>query len=108
MLNGPADGLPPLHRTMRVADWAKAFADAYGHLSEQLARHHHPQVDPYGATNPAEFFAVVSEQFFEAPGSLRGAYPAVYEQLRVYYKQDPGARFRHSKLAGEAIKHPIH
>jgi Mlc titration factor MtfA (ptsG expression regulator) len=108
MLNGPADGLPPLHRTMRVADWASAFADAYGHLSEQLARHHRTQVDPYGATNPAEFFAVVSEQFFEAPGSLRDAYPAVYEQLRVYYKQDPGARFGHSELTGAAIKHPIH
>jgi Mlc titration factor MtfA (ptsG expression regulator) len=92
MLNGPADGLPVLHRTMRIADWTQAFAEAYAHLRKQLAHHHSTQIDPYGATNPAEFLAVVSEEFFETPGKLQVAYPAVYEQLKLFYKQDPATR----------------
>jgi len=101
MLNGPADGLPPLHRTMRVADWTQAFTAAYAHLTEQLAHHHSTHIDPYGATNPGEFFAVVSEEFFEAPRKLQAAYPAVYEQLKLFYKQDPASRVWHLELAAK-------
>ena len=96
MLNGPADGLPPLHRTMRVANWTLAFTDGYTHLCHQLTHHHSTQIDPYGATSPAEFFAVVSEEFLEAPQRLQDAYPAVYEQLTLFYRQDPVSRNRRS------------
>jgi hypothetical protein len=48
-------------------------------------------IDPYAAEHPAEFFAVVSEVFFEAPDLLHGEYPAVYAQLARYYRQDPAA-----------------
>jgi hypothetical protein len=92
ILNGPADGLPALHRNMRVVDWTQAFADAYGHLKDQVAHHHRTQIDPYGGTNPGEFFAVVTEEFFEAPRKLQDAYPSVYAQLKLFYKQDPASR----------------
>ena len=49
-------------------------------------------IDPYGAESAGEFFAVVSEAFFETPEVLAPAYPAVYEQLRLFYRQDPQAR----------------
>ena len=49
-------------------------------------------IDPYAAESPGEFFAVVSEAFFETPELLEPEYPALYEQLRAFYRQDPGAR----------------
>jgi Mlc titration factor MtfA (ptsG expression regulator) len=45
----------------------------------------------YGATNPAEFFAVVSEVFFEQPGEMAALHPALYEELRTFYRIDPQA-----------------
>ena len=46
-------------------------------------------IDRYGAKNPAEFFAVVTEFFFERPQALAARYPELYEQLKLFYKQDP-------------------
>jgi Mlc titration factor MtfA (ptsG expression regulator) len=46
-------------------------------------------IDEYGATNPAEFFAVVTEAFFERPLALRKKHPALFEQLKRFYCQDP-------------------
>jgi Mlc titration factor MtfA (ptsG expression regulator) len=46
-------------------------------------------LDPYGATNPAEFFAVATEAFFEKPQQLRDGHRALYDQLKQYYVQDP-------------------
>lgn len=48
-------------------------------------------IDEYGATNPAEFFAVLTEHFFERPRELRDRHPALYEALRDFYRQDPAA-----------------
>jgi hypothetical protein len=49
-------------------------------------------IDPYAAESPAEFFAVVSEAFFEIPHALLREYPEVYRQLAEFYRQDPAAR----------------
>ena len=49
-------------------------------------------IDPYGSESPAEFFAVISEAFFETPDLVKEDYPAAYEQLKLFYKQDPLAR----------------
>ena len=49
-------------------------------------------IDPYAAESPAEFFAVMSEAFFEIPQVVQSEYPAVYAQLGLFYKQDPAAR----------------
>ncbi|GLH39960.1 M90 family metallopeptidase [Pseudomonas moraviensis] len=96
MLNGDANGLPPLHADMRVSDWAAVMQAAYDDLNRQLD--HDPDaetaIDPYAAENPAEFFAVTSEYFFSAPDLLHEAYPQVYLQLQLFYRQDPLGRLR--------------
>ncbi|MBV6286684.1 zinc-dependent peptidase [Pseudomonas aegrilactucae] len=96
MLNGDANGLPPLHDSMRVADWAHAMQQAFDDLNRQLDRNPDADtaIDPYAAENPAEFFAVTSEYFFSAPDLLVQAYPAVYAQLSAFYRQDPLARLQ--------------
>ena len=98
MLNGAANGLPPLHRDMRVQHWAQAMQHAFDDLNRQLDanEHAHTAIDPYAAENPAEFFAVASEYFFSAPDVLAQAYPAVYAQLQAFYRQDPLRRLRAS------------
>ncbi|MCG4454615.1 zinc-dependent peptidase [Pseudomonas sp. MMS21-TM103] len=96
MLNGAANGLPPLHASMRIGDWASAMQSAYDALNRQLDAHPHskPAIDAYAAENPAEFFAVTSEYFFSAPDLLAAAFPAVYAQLALFYRQDPLARLQ--------------
>jgi Mlc titration factor MtfA (ptsG expression regulator) len=49
-------------------------------------------LDPYAAEDPAEFFAVVSEAFFEMPLLVKQRFPRVYEQLVLFYRQDPARR----------------
>jgi len=93
MLNGEANGYPPLHRGMAVDAWTAAFSQAYDHFSALVDAGDPGWVlDAYAAENPAEFFAVTSEVFFERPHGLRGHYPAVYEQLAAFYRQSPAER----------------
>jgi Mlc titration factor MtfA (ptsG expression regulator) len=92
MRNGPADGFPPLHREMRVRDWTRAFTEAYEDFQEQVDAGAETAIDPYAAEHPAEFFAVLSEAFFEIPHVLRDCYPDVYAQLAAFYRQDPALR----------------
>ena len=89
MLNGAANGMPPLHRDMQQATWTRVFQHAYDNLAQQRAQHHHSCIDSYALENPAEFFAVCSETFFMDPHCLQQAYPALYAQLRQFYRQDP-------------------
>lgn len=89
MLNGSANGFPPLHNDMPVTDWSEAFSTAYESLVSRVDHHHHTCIDPYAATSPAEFFAVISEYFFSAPEILHTHFADVYEQLRLYYRQNP-------------------
>ena len=89
MLNGAANGMPPLHNNMVRENWTAALSQAYEKLYHQLERHHHTVIDPYAAENPAEFFAVFTEVFFEQPALLHKLYPDVYEQLSLFYRQDP-------------------
>lgn len=104
MLNGEPNGYPPLHKGMNSETWKRAFMEAYldfcKRVDEADAQSHHRgdaayadlPIDPYGAENPAEFFAVISEAFFETPDLVKEDYPAAYEQLRLFYRQDPLAR----------------
>ena len=89
MLNGEADGFPPLRPGMSVADWTQAFTQAYEHFCQQIEAGAPTTLDPYAAVNPAEFFAVVSEVFFETPQILHDSYPAVYQQLARFFDQYP-------------------
>ena len=90
MLNGEVDGVPPLHAGMRLAEWSAAFDEAYETLLDQLERDEEPWLDPYAAEDPAEFFAVCSEMFFDVPERFAEEYRGVYEQLAAFYKQRPG------------------
>ena len=91
MLNGEADGLPPLHAGMDRRAWASAFEHAYEGFCDALERDRDTWLDPYAAEHPSEFFAVVSEAFFTEPAETRRRYPDVYDQLRLFYRQDPAA-----------------
>lgn len=77
-----------------VADpeaWERILREALEELSYKVDRHTASALDPYGATNPAEFFAVATETFFEKPGALKEEYPALYGQLQSFFQQDPAA-----------------
>ena len=89
MLDGVADGRPPLHAGMDGRAWQKAFEEAFKGFSDALERGRDTWLDPYAAEHPAEFFAVISEAFFEDPRETRRRYPDVYDQLKLFYRQDP-------------------
>jgi Mlc titration factor MtfA (ptsG expression regulator) len=92
MLNGDANGFPPLHKDMSRALWATAFTAAYEHFCKRVDAWEETTIDEYAAENPAEFFAVVSEAFFETPLAVLEAYPDIYKQLTLFYRQDTAAR----------------
>lgn len=89
MRNGAVDGLPGLHADMSVDDWAVAFNEAYADFCQRVDADEETEIDPYAAESPAEFFAVLTEYFFEAPDVLHTTYPVVYQQMRRYFRQDP-------------------
>ena len=89
MLNGIANGLPPLHAGMSHAVWQRDFSEAYDDFTTRLDDGEEPPLDPYAAEHPAEFFAVASETFFVDPARLFAAYPAIYRQLARFYRRDP-------------------
>jgi hypothetical protein len=93
-LNGSANGYPPLHYGMDITQWAATLSTAYQSLVRQVEHHHRACINPYAATNPAEFFAVISEYFFCAPETLHTHFADVYQQLQLYYRQDPLRRVR--------------
>ncbi|MBL8200536.1 MAG: zinc-dependent peptidase [Chromatiales bacterium] len=92
MLDGAANGLPPLHEGMDVAAWEADFDSAYDDLATRLGRGEQPWIDPYAVQDPAEFFAVMAELFFDVPASLEAEYPQVYRQLAAFFRQDPTGR----------------
>ena len=89
MLNGRANGMPPLHPTMHRQEWTDSLSKAYDRLKNKYERHQHAHINEYATTNPAEYFAVTSEYFFTAPAILKKHSPEVYSQLMLFYKQDP-------------------
>lgn len=92
MLNGAANGFPPLHRDMSRKAWSTAFSAAYEDFCRRVDRREMPFMDSYAAESPAEFFAVAAEMFFQAPAELKDWYPEVYRQLVLFFRQDPAAR----------------
>jgi Mlc titration factor MtfA (ptsG expression regulator) len=91
---GGADGAPPLERRSMYVAWARVLGAEYASLIETIRRRQPTLINRYGATSPAEFFAVVTEFFFEKPVALRDQHPELYEQLRLFYHQDPAERRR--------------
>lgn len=90
--NGAAQGAPPpsLGDTQHNAQrWSQVFHAAYAQLQSEARHGVEGLLNHYGAQDPAEFFAVVSEVFFEQARALATHYPALYQELRGYYKVDP-------------------
>ena len=94
MRNGAADGFPPLHAGMDREAWTQTFTAAFEDFERRLDAREDTLIDEYAAEDPAEFFAVLSELFFERPDALQQDYPAVYEQLSQFYRQNPLSRLQ--------------
>lgn len=94
MLNGEADGMPALHSGLDAAEWERVFSAAYENFCARVDDDEETLIDPYASNDPAEFFAVLSESFFELPAVVHHDYPAVYALLQRYYQQDPLTRRR--------------
>lgn len=89
--DGRSDGAPPLPDAGAYRAWAGALGRAYAQLSADIQAGRKPLIDPYGATSPAEFFAVATEHFFERPGAMKKRDPELYAVLAGFYQQDPAA-----------------
>jgi len=87
--DGPVDGAPALADRSRYVAWARILGREYERLRRDTARGRSTVLDRYGATSPAEFFAVATECFFTRPELLRATHPELYSELRDYYRQDP-------------------
>ena len=96
-LSGDADGCPPLPSDIEFADWVACFTAAFRALERQLEGNAAPDIDPYAAESPAEFFAVTSEFFFDLPGRLFDTQPDIYRLLSRLYRQDPLMRVRRGR-----------
>lgn len=92
MENGDTDGAPVFESKAQSQRWHQVMTEEYERLQGWLERGRRPLLDPYAATNPAEFFAVATECFFEQPVELQREHPPLYEVLSTYYRQDPAAR----------------
>jgi hypothetical protein len=129
MLDGVADGVPPLHAGMNRNAWQSAFSEAFDDLEARIerlertrgrsSRAHRPvedaqeegwttlPLDPYACKDPGEFFACASEAFFASPHGLSDTWPDVYAQLAQFYRQDPLASGgRAAGHSGPAVHSP--
>jgi MtfA peptidase len=89
MRHAGANGAPPLHPGMDAAAWTRELTAAWDDLARRAEAGEPLPFDEYALEDPAEFFAVLSEAFFEEPVELNAAYPEVYRQLAQFYRQDP-------------------
>lgn len=87
--DGQVNGAPFLGRREHREHWAKVFAREFAWLQQQAASHQPSLLDHYGATDPAEFFAVASEVFFEQAPQLAAEHPELYELLSRFYRINP-------------------
>jgi len=89
MLDGAADGTPPLQSRDEYRDWVLICSREYQRLRRDAAMGRESFLNAYGATSEAEFFAVATEQFFDQPGLMIEQAPDLYRVLQEYYRQNP-------------------
>jgi hypothetical protein len=90
--DGSFDGAPLLDTQAHYRSWARILMKEYTALQRAVERGEMSLLDQFGATDPAEFFAVVTEAFFEKPKALKASHPQLYAELMKFYRQDPTAR----------------
>jgi len=91
MLRDGANGAPPMHPDMRVGEWHAIFTAAWNRLQKDFEDYRDLPINDYGLSSPAEFFAVCSETFFEAPKHMQEQMPEVYRLLCQFYRQQPAS-----------------
>lgn len=108
-LNGSTDGVPPLGSQEAFVTWCQVLNDGYDQLAKKAAYGKKAVLDHYGATNPAEYFAVATEAFFEKPKQLQTKRPELYATLQEYYQLDPREWFQaeptHRFMPGDGVSH---
>lgn len=87
--SGNTNGAPYLGSSERYRSWSDVLSRDYANLRHEAAWGMHGVLDHYGASSPAEFFAVATESFFEQPHSLAAQHPALYDEFLKYYRVDP-------------------
>lgn len=102
--SGTADGTPILESRAQWSEWVEVFEREFEALAEADDLGRKTLIDPYGAESPSEFFAVVTECFFEKPVQMQKRHPELYALLAAYYRQDPVERYR--PRAPERTKRP--
>ena len=95
--SGAAEGIPDFDKRSSYIVWARVLTKEYNNLISDIIHHKHPLLDQYGATNPAEFFAVATEYFFERPIELKNLHPELYEQFKNFYKLDTASMMQKEK-----------
>jgi hypothetical protein len=81
--------------------WAETLSAEFENLRTKAQKGEEIYLDVYGTTNPAEFFAVATEAFFESPHDMKAEGPKLYDELKQFYRQDP-AEWR--PVSQESIK----
>jgi Mlc titration factor MtfA (ptsG expression regulator) len=103
MLDGTADGTPPLENKDQYRRWIQVCEKEFLKLRSDSLNGRVSFLDSYGATNEAEFFAVITEQFFDQPAAMLKHHPDLYEILSGYYRQDPVQQdLNHSMVSSNA------
>jgi Mlc titration factor MtfA (ptsG expression regulator) len=87
--DGSSDGAPILDGRSSYTTWARVLSREYERLRKRVDKGKKSVIDAYGASHPAEFFAVASEAFFEKPRQLRAKHPELYDELQKFYQVDP-------------------
>jgi hypothetical protein len=87
--SGGVSGVPILEKRADYVSWGRIFREEYEKLCHKVAQGVETVIDEYGATNPAEFFAVVTETFFEKPFQMKREHPELYQELKRYYQLEP-------------------
>jgi MtfA peptidase len=98
--SGAMEGAPALPTPDAHRDWMREMGEAQRALAADLSAGRPTPLDPYAAENPAEFFAVLTEMFFERPADVLLWRRGVYEQMRGYFNPDPAAAVLAAPLAG--------
>jgi MtfA peptidase len=89
--DGYSDGTPVLDGEAMTSEWSRVLNAEFGKQVKAVESDAPAPLDDYAATDPAEFFAVATEAFFEAPHYVRANLPDLYHQLCRYFRQDPAA-----------------
>jgi Mlc titration factor MtfA (ptsG expression regulator) len=93
MRNGDADGQPPLPTRAAQSAWEETLLAAYDDFCAEVdaaeERGEETEIDPYASENPAEFFAVLAEAFFETPALVARRFPSLYAQFATFFRLDP-------------------